>query len=133
MLPFAPGEGRMSPRWLGEVADQRAAEKKLRTGPGLFKKIFVLAALLVIVALLAVFGLFSMLGPVFQLLSIQAMLQDFQDGEYAALAAHLGAYAVAFAMGYLLHLWWRGRLSMLSAAYRARRSDGGFPPPPPPQ
>jgi hypothetical protein len=56
------------------------------------------------------------------------MLQDLQDGEYAALAAHLGAYAIAFAMGYLLHLWWRGRLSMLSAAFRARGGTGGFPP-----
>jgi hypothetical protein len=125
-------QARLGQRWLGEVADQRAAEKKLRTGPSLSKKIFVLAALLVIVGLLALFGLFSVLGPVFQLLSIQAMLQDFQDGEYAALAAHLGAYAITFAMGYLLHLWWRGRLSMLSAAFRARRGTSGVPPPPPP-
>jgi hypothetical protein len=120
---------RLGQRWLGEVADQRAAEKKLRTGPSFFKKIFVLAALLVIVGLLALFGLFSVLGPVFQLLSIQGMLQDFQDGEYAAFAAHVSAYALTFAMGYLLHLWWRGRLSAISAAFRARRGNGGFPPP----
>ena len=124
-------QARLGKRWLGEVADQRAAEKKLRTGPSLFKQIFVLVALFAIVGLLALFGLFSVLGPVFQLLSIRAMLQDFRDGEYAAFAAHVGAYAVTLAMGYLLHLWWRGRLATLSAAFRARRGSGGSPPPPP--
>jgi hypothetical protein len=58
-------QARLGQRWLGEVADQRAAEKKLRTGPSLFKKIFVLAALLGIAGLLALFGLFSVLGPAF--------------------------------------------------------------------
>ena len=114
-------------RWLGEVADMHAAEKKLHTAPGVFKIIFVLVVLLGIVAVLAGLAFFSMLGPVFNLLSIQRMLQNVQDGDYGELATRLLTWTALFVMAYFLRHWWRARVNAMKA-----NLHGTFPPTPRP-
>jgi hypothetical protein len=120
-------QSRLGKRWLGEVADMHAAEKKLHTAPGVFKTIFVLVALFGIVALLAGLAFFSMLGPVFNLLSIQRMLQNVQDGDYGELATRLLTWAALFVMAYFLRYWWRARVNAMKASLH-----GTFPPTPRP-
>jgi len=57
------------------------------------------------------FGLFTLLGPAFNFLSIQRMLLDLQDGEYASFAMRLFTYVVLFVLAWLIGRWWRGRLA----------------------
>jgi hypothetical protein len=115
-------QSRLGKRWLGEVVDMQSAEMKLHTAPGIFKTILILVALLGIVALLAGLVFFSMLGPVFNLLSIQRMLQNVQDGDYRELGARLLSWAALFVMAYILRRWWRGRMNMMKASFH-----GSFP------
>jgi hypothetical protein len=100
---------RLGSRWLGEVADHHQAEKKLGTAPGFFKLALVLIALLVAIALVAVFGFFTALGPAFHFLSLQRMLLDLQDGEYASFGTRLLGYLALFVLGFQIRRWWRAR------------------------
>jgi hypothetical protein len=106
---------RVGSGWLGEVQDRRQAEKKLGTAPGFFKMAFVLIVLLVAVALVGAFGLFSALGPAFNFLSLQRMLLDLQDGDYAGFGMRLLTYAALFVFAFLIRRWWRGRTAEVRA------------------
>ena len=109
---------RLGPRWLGETASRKDAEKKLHTAAGPLKLAAVGIILLVIVMLVMAFGLFSVLGPVFNLLSIQRMLQDLQDGDYAAFGSRLSVYAVLFLFAYLIRRWARSASVRKASAFR---------------
>jgi hypothetical protein len=115
---------RLGSRWLGEVPDRHQAEKKLGTAPGFLKLAFVLIAVLLIIALVAVFGFFTALGPAFHFLSVQRMLLDLQDGEYASFGTRLFTYVALFVFALLLRRWWRGRM----AQRRARTANTLFNP-----
>lgn len=107
---------RLGPRWLGESADRQQAAKRLHTNPGFFKIIFVLVALLGIIAVVGAIALLGFLGPVLNFLSIQRMLLDLQDGNFMSFAYRLATYVALLVLGYLLHRTIRGLL----AAQRAR-------------
>lgn len=107
---------RLGPSWHGEFADLREAEKKLGTAPGFLKMAFVLIVILIAIALVAFLGLFSLLGPAFNFLSLQRMLLDLQDGEYASFGMRLLTYVVLFVLAVLIRRWLRDRM----AARRAR-------------
>jgi hypothetical protein len=102
---------RVGPRWLGEVSDHQQAEKKLGTAPGFFKLAFVLVAVLVGIALVAAFGFFAVLGPAFNFLSLQRMLLDLQDGEYASFGVRLLTYVALFVLAALIRRWWCRRMA----------------------
>jgi hypothetical protein len=110
---------RIGSGWHGEVADRHQAEKKLGTAPGFFKTILFLIVLLLVVAVLGMFGFFTALGPAFNFLSIQRMLLDLQDGEYASFGFRLMTYVVLFVLAYLIRRWWRVRTTQR----RARRAN----------
>ena len=110
---------RVGSGWLGEVQGRHQAEKKLGTAPGFFKMAFILVALLVAIAVAAVLGFFSMLGPAFNFLSLQRMLLDLQDGEYASFGMRLLTYAALFVFAFLIRRWLRSRM----AEKRARLAD----------
>ena len=107
---------RLGPRWLGESADRQQAAKRLHTNPGFFKIIFVLVALLGIIAVVGAIALLGVLGPVLNFLSIQRMLLDLEDGNFMSFTYRLATYVVLLVLGYLLHRTIRG----LVAAQRAR-------------
>jgi hypothetical protein len=107
-----------------EVADRHQAEKKLGTAPGFLKLAFVLIAVLLIIALVAVFSFLTALGPAFHFLALQRMLLDLQDGEYASFGTRLLTYVALFVFALLLRRWWRGRM----ARRRARAANSRFSP-----
>ena len=118
-------QSRLGNRWLGETADRQQVDKKLHTSPGFFKTIFILVALLGIVAVVAAVFLLGLLGPVLNLLSIQRMLLDLQDGNYVTLSYRIAVYVALFLIGYFLHRVIRARLD----AMKMRRFPGSqFPP-----
>jgi len=120
---------RLGSRWLGETNDRKQVDKKLHSNPGFFKTIFVLVALLGIVAVIAAIFLFGLLGPVLNLLSIQRMLLDLQDGNYLSLSYRILSYITLLAIGYFLHRVIRSRLD----AMKMRRFRGpSLPRPSPP-
>ena len=98
---------RLGKRWLGETQDRQRAAKRLHTNPGFFRTVVVLAALLGIVAVVGVvlfFGLiYGAVGPVLNLLSIQKMLLDLQDGNFISFGYRLASYLALFVIGYFLH------------------------------
>jgi len=102
-------QSRLGARWLGEVADQHEAEKAIHTSAGFFKTVFILLVLLGIVAAVLLLGFFSLLGPVLNLLSIQRMLVDLQDGDYAHFATRLMMYLALFVIAYFLRRIWQSR------------------------
>jgi hypothetical protein len=112
---------RLGPRWLGEAADERAAEKKLHTNPGFFKSVFILIVLFGGLALIAAIFFLGVLGPVLNLLSIQKMLLDFQDGNYASLASRVACYLALFLIVYFLHRAIRSKLDSLKGKSAANR------------
>jgi hypothetical protein len=112
---------RLGKKWLGESNDQEQAAKRLHTNTGFFTSIFILAALLGVVAAVAAIALFGLLGPVLNLLSIQKMLLDLQDGDYASLGWHIASYLALFALGYLLHRVIRSRLGAYKGRLRSNR------------
>lgn len=114
---------RLGSRWLGETRDRQQVEKRLQTGPGVFKTVFLLVALLGIVAAFAGMALLGLLGPVLNLLSIERMLLDLQDGDYLNLTYRLGSYAALFFLGYFLQRTVRTRLE---ARKRPRARNWGI-------
>ena len=101
---------RLGSRWLGETRDRQQVEKRLHTNPGVFKSVFLLVALVGVVVAVAGMALLGLLGPILNLLSIQRMLLDLQDGDYANLAYRIGSYAALFLLGYFLQRIVRTRL-----------------------
>ena len=114
---------RLGSRWLGETRDRRQVEKRLHTNPGVFKTVFVLVALVGVVAAVAAMALLGFLGPVLNLLSIERMLLDLQDGDYVNLAYRLGSYAALFLLGYFLQ---RAVRTRLDARKRPRARNWGI-------
>jgi hypothetical protein len=112
---------RVGSGWLGEVQDRHQAEKKLGTAPGFFKIAFVLIVLLVAVALVAVLGFFSALGPAFNFLSLQRMLLDLQDGEYSSFGIRLLTYLALFVFAFLIRRWLRNRMAERRARLASSR------------
>jgi hypothetical protein len=106
-------EQRLGPRWLGESKDRQQVAKRLHTNPGFFKTILVLGALFGVVAVIAAILLFASLGPLLNLLSIQKMLLDLQDGNLAGFGSRFATYLALFAIGYFLHRVIRSRLDSL--------------------
>ena len=104
---------RLGAKWLGESKDRQQVEKKLGTNPGLCKTLFLLLALFAALAVAGVIGMFGFLGPVFNLLSIQKMLLDLQDGNLTGFAYRLACYAALFLLGYFLHRVIRTRLDAI--------------------
>jgi hypothetical protein len=94
---------RLGQRWLGETADREQARKKIHTAAGFFKTIFIMVALLGILATAAVVLLFGLLGPLLNLVSIQKMLQDLQDGNFTGFVARLAVYLALLLIGFFLH------------------------------
>jgi len=109
-------QARLGPRWLGESSDHQQAAKRLHTNPGFFKTIFVLVALFGILAVVAAIALFGFLGPVLNVLSIEKMLLDLQDGNLASFAYRLVTYIALFILGYLLQRTIRGLFAARRAA-----------------
>jgi hypothetical protein len=109
---------RLGSSWHESFSDRHEAEHKLGTAPGFFKLAFVLILFLIALPLLGLLALFSMLGPAFNFLSLQRMLLDLQDGEYASFATRLLTYVVLFSLAVLIRRWLRARM----AARRARIS-----------
>jgi hypothetical protein len=114
---------RLGSRWLGESADREHAAKRLHTNPGCFTTIFVLLALFGIVAAFGIAMLLGVLGPLLNLLSIEKMLLDLQDGNYLSFGYRLLTYAVLFVLGIALHRvirqWMDARKAKLMASIRA--------------
>lgn len=104
---------RLGARWLGETQDRNQVEKKLHTNPGFFKAVFVLVALLGVVATVAGIGLLGLLVPILNFMSIQKMLLDLQDGNFVGLSYRLASYVALFILGYLLHRVIRSRLDAM--------------------
>jgi hypothetical protein len=116
-------QSRLGNRWLGETRNRQQVEKRLHTNPGFFKTVFVLVALVGVLAAVAGIILLGFLGPVMNLLSIQKMLLDLQDGDYVSLGYRLASYAVLFVLGYFLQRIIRSRLDALRRP-RARNWGG---------
>jgi len=112
---------RLGTRWLGEVADVQTAEKKLHTAPGLFKVLFFLFVLLTIVALGLAFGLFTLLAPALNVLSIREMYFEFVEGDYAGFGAHLLVYVALFVFARLFSRAWRTRIEARRSRSRPLR------------
>lgn len=96
-------QGRLGAKWLGETKDRQQVERKLHTNPGLFKTLFLLLALVGILAVAAAIGIFGFLGPVLNFMSIQKMLLDLQDGNLSGFAYRLACYVALLLLGYFLH------------------------------
>ena len=94
---------RLGARWLGESRDRNAAEKKLGTRPGFLQTVFRRVALAGLAAAFAAVALAGLAGPVLNLLSIQKMLLDLQDGNLPGFAYRLASYAALLLLGFLLH------------------------------
>ena len=101
---------RLGSRWLGETGDRQQVEKRLHTNPGFFKTVFLLVVLAGVLAAVAGIALLGFLGPVMNLLSIERMLLDLQDGDYVSLAYRLATYAALFVLGYFLQRIVRAKL-----------------------
>lgn len=112
---------RLGPRWLGEAADVQTAEKKLHTAPGLFKVLFFLFVLLTVVALALAFGLFTLLAPALNVLSIREMYFEFAEGDYSAFGAHVLVYVALFVFAHLLRRAWRTRIEARRSRNRPLR------------
>lgn len=110
-------QSRLGARWLGEVADRQAAEKKLHLGPGFFKTVFYLLLFLGVLALVGVFGLYSLAAPALNFLSLRQMYEEFQSRDYSAFGLHLFTYIALFIFAYFLRRMWRN--------YRQSRSRRG--------
>lgn len=112
--PAIPRElqSRLGSRWLGETANQADAEKRLKLGPGIFTTVVVALALLLIVALLAAMPFYLILAPALNILSIQKMLVNFQDGDYVAFGTSVFAYFAIFVMMHIARRVWRSRVTM---------------------
>ncbi|HUL17181.1 MAG TPA: hypothetical protein VLV88_14380 [Terriglobales bacterium] len=119
-------QSRLGKRWLGEAADEHEAEKKLHTAPGIFKTIFIPAVLFGAVAVVLVLALIGMLGPFLNLISIQQMLLDLQDGDYGRLGSRVLLYAVLFVMAFFLRRTWNSRLLAMKARFRGTRLPRGL-------
>ena len=104
---------RLGTRWLGETQDRQQVDKKLHTNPGFFKSAFVLIAILGMVAVIAGIGFLGLLAPAMNLLSIQKMLLDLQDGNYVSLGYRAASYVALFCLGYLLHRVIRSKLEAM--------------------
>jgi Na+-driven multidrug efflux pump len=65
------------------------------------------------VAVIAAILLFASLGPLLNLLSIQKMLLDLQDGNLTGFGSRFATYLTLFAIGYFLHRVIRSRLDSL--------------------
>ena len=109
---------RLGARWLGETRDREQVAKRLHTNPGVFKTMFVLVALLGIVAVVGAVLLLGLAGPILNFMSIQKMMLDLQDGNYGSFGSRLAVYVALFAIGLGLH--WALR-SWLDSMKRARR------------
>jgi len=111
---------RLGSRWLGESTDHEQANKRLHTNPGFFKIIFVLLTLLGILAVVAIVFLLGFMGPVLSFLSIQEMLLDLQDGNYASFTSRLITYVALLVIAYFIHRVIRVKLDSLKSARVAR-------------
>jgi hypothetical protein len=98
---------RLGKRWLGEAADQHAAEKKLHTAPGFFKTVSYLFLILSIVGLIAAFGLYSLAAPALNFLSLRQMYLDLERGDFVSFGMHVFVYVALFALAYVLRRLWR--------------------------
>lgn len=110
-------QSRLGARWLGEVTNRQEAEKKLHLAPGFFRTVFYLLLFLGVLALIGVFGLYSLAAPALNFLSLRQMYDDFQSGDYAAFGLHLFIYFALFVLAYSLRRLWR--------SYRQSRSRRG--------
>lgn len=117
---LAEFQTRLGARWLGETRDREQVAKRLHTNPGFFKTVFVLVALLGMVAVAGVALLLGLAGPVLNFMSIQKMMLDLQDGNYANFASRLAVYAALFAIGLGLHWALRSWLDSLKRTRRLR-------------
>jgi len=111
---------RLGSRWLGESTDHEQANKRLHTNPGFFRIIFVLLTLLGILAVVAIVFLLGFMGPVLGFLSIQEMLLDLQDGNYASFTSRLITYVALLVIAYFIHRVIRVKLDSLKSARVAR-------------
>ena len=111
---------RLGSRWLGESTDHEQANKRLHTNPGFFRIIFVLLTLLGILAVVAIVFLLGFMGPVLSFLSIQEMLLDLQDGNYASFTSRLITYVALLVIAYFIHRMIRVKLDSLKSARVAR-------------
>jgi len=111
---------RLGSRWLGESTDHEQANKRLHTNPGFFRIIFVLLTLLGILAVVAIVFLLGFMGPVLSFLSIQEMLLDLQDGNYASFTSRLITYVALLVIAYFIHRVIRVKLDSLKSARVAR-------------
>ena len=113
-------QSQLGKRWLGEAADQQAAEKKLHTAPGFLKTVLVLFAILAAVVLLGASGLYALLAPALNFLSLRQMYFDLEAGDWISFAMHSFTYAALFALALVLRRLWRG--------YREARRAPRHPP-----
>jgi hypothetical protein len=111
---------RLGSRWLGESTDHEQANKRLHTNPGFFRIILVLLTLLGILAVVAIVFLLGFMGPVLSFLSIQEMLLDLQDGNYASFTSRLITYVALLVIAYFIHRMIRVKLDSLKSARVAR-------------
>jgi hypothetical protein len=106
-------QSRLGAKWLGETKERQQVDKRLHTNPGFFKTVFVLIALLGIVAVVAAIGLFGFLSPVLNFMSIQRMLLDLQDGNLLSFGYRLASYVALFVLGFFLHRVIRSKLDAM--------------------
>jgi len=111
---------RLGSRWLGQSANHEQAAERLHTNPGFFKSVFVLAALFAIVAVVAILFLLGFMGPILNIVSIQKMLLDLQDGNYTSFMGRLATYVILFIITYFLHRVIRARLNSMKSAVSSR-------------
>lgn len=111
---------RLGSRWLGESTDHEQANKRLHTNPGFFRIILVLLTLLGILAVVAIVFLLGFMGPVLSFLSIQEMLLDLQDGNYASFTSRIITYVALLVIAYFIHRMIRVKLDSLKSARVAR-------------
>ena len=111
---------RLDARWLGETRDQQQVAKRLHTNPGFFKTVFVLVALLGIVAVVGAVLLSGLAGPILNFMSIQKMMLDLQDSNYASFGSRLAVYLALFAIGLGLHWVFRSWLDSMKRTRRLR-------------
>ena len=108
---------RLGAHWLGEVVGREQAEKRLGTAPGFFKLALALIVILLLIGAVAAFGLFSLLGPALNFLSIQRMLLDLQDGEYSSFLMRLLTYVALGVLAWFIGRWWRARRAGIRARF----------------
>jgi hypothetical protein len=107
---------RLGSRWLGESTSHEQAAKRLHTSLGFFKTIFVLVALFGILAVVAIVFLLGLMGPLLSFLSIQRMLLDLQDRNYARFTSRLITYVALFVIAYFIHRVIRVKLDSLKSS-----------------